>query len=428
MVTEQEERSRTRPGVLGSISYLMLTFPLGMFWFIFTVTAISLGVSMLIIWVGVPILLFAMISWRAGARLERARTKLLVRRFIPSPYLPKPEGLMPAAKALVSDPATWRDMIYLALLFPLGILWFSLFGALWAGGLALTTLPIWFRYLPYGEAPLVQTGPNGPNVLVDSTLEALPWAVLGVVMLAVSFLLVRGAATMQSRLAFALLAPTKATMLKAETVHLQSSRARGVDAAEAERRRIERDLHDGAQQRLVAVAMGLGRARAKLDLDPNAARVLIEEAHADAKLAVAELRDLARGIYPAVLGDRGLDAALSALAAKSPVPVHVEVDATLSGPDRPPAAVESTAYFIVSETLANVAKHAGATLAAVSVSRGNGKVVLEVTDDGMGGAQLRSGGGLSGLADRAATIDGVLTVVSPVGGPTVIRADLPCTW
>jgi len=170
--------------------------------------------------------------------------------------------------------------------------------------------------------------------------------------------------------------------------------------------------------------MNLGRVRNKLGAGPEEVRALIDEAHADAKLAVSELRDLARGIYPAVLGDRGLDAALSALAAKSPIPVEVTVDIE----PRPPAAVETTAYFIAGETLTNVAKHSGATEAQVKAWRTDDEVIVEITDNGHGGAEVRPGGGLAGLADRAATIDGVMTVVSPAGGPTVVRADLPCTW
>jgi hypothetical protein len=166
------------------------------------------------------------------------------------------------------------------------------------------------------------------------------------------------------------------------------------------------------------------QAKSKFDHDPDAVRELIDEAHVDAKLAVSELRNLARGIYPAVLGDQGLDAALSAQAAKSPIPIDVRVTVE----SRPPAAVETTAYFIVGETLTNIAKHSGATEAGVSVWRTDETVVVEITDNGHGGAEIRPGGGLAGLADRAATIDGVITVVSPAGGPTVIRADLPCTW
>jgi hypothetical protein len=166
------------------------------------------------------------------------------------------------------------------------------------------------------------------------------------------------------------------------------------------------------------------QAKSKFDHDPDAVRELIDEAHVDAKLAVSELRNLARGIYPAVLGDQGLDAALSAQAAKSPIPIDVRVTVE----SRPPAAVETTAYFIVGETLTNIAKHSGATEAGVSVWRTDETVVVEITDNGHGGVEIRPSSGLAGLADRAATIDGVITVVSPAGGPTVIRADLPCTW
>jgi signal transduction histidine kinase len=238
----------------------------------------------------------------------------------------------------------------------------------------------------------------------------------------------RAMGMMHSSLARVLLGPSESQLetlqLRARADHLQASRARGVDAAESERRRIERDLHDGAQQQLLAVAMDIGRARAKLDTDPEAARALIEQAHAGTREVIGELRNLARGIYPAILTDRGLDPALSSLAARAPVPVEVSVDLS----DRPPAAVESIAYFIVAESLANIAKYARATRASVTVHRDQYWVVVEIADNGVGGASAQPGGGLSGLADRAATIDGLLTVNSPPGGPTVIRADLPCTW
>src|SRR5699024_2047287 len=180
----------------------------------------------------------------------------------------------------------------------------------------------------------------------------------------------------------------------------------------------------GAQQRLVSLAMSIGRARSKLDADPNAVPELLDEAHSEAKQAVGELRDLARGIYPAVLADRGLDAALSAHAANSPIPIEITVDVE----PRPPAVVESTAYFIVGETLANITKHAEASNATVTVRRDEDRVTVEVTDDGYGGAEVRPEGGLAVLADRPATIAGVRPVASPAGGGTVVRADLPCTW
>jgi signal transduction histidine kinase len=231
---------------------------------------------------------------------------------------------------------------------------------------------------------------------------------------------VRAMAAVHGVVALALLGPSE-QQLQARVVALAASRDRAVDSAEAERRRIERDLHDGAQQRLVALAMDLGMARAKLESDPAAATALVGEAHEEAKRALAELRDLARGIHPAVLADRGLDAAISALAARSPVPVGVEV-----ATGRLPGPVESAAYFVVAEALTNAAKHAGAAEIGVRIGRDRDLLVVEVTDDGAGGADPARGSGLRGLADRVAAVDGRLTVTSPEGGPTVVRAELPC--
>ena len=203
---------------------------------------------------------------------------------------------------------------------------------------------------------------------------------------------------------------------------LTDSRAAAVDLAAEDRRRIERDLHDGVQQRLVSLAMDLGRAKEKLDTDPEGAKELVGEAHEEAKRAITEVRDLARGIHPAVLTDRGLDAALSALAARSPVPVDVRVDVA----ERPPASVEAAAYFVVSEALANVAKHANATRANVTVRRSGDRLTVQVEDDGVGGASLVEGSGLAGLRDRVGALDGELHLLSPEGGPTVLMVEIPC--
>jgi signal transduction histidine kinase len=214
--------------------------------------------------------------------------------------------------------------------------------------------------------------------------------------------------------------------LAARVGELERSRARVVDAAEQERRRIERDLHDGAQQRLVALAMNLGRAKARYDQDPEAARALIDEAHSDAKQALAELRDLARGLHPAVLADRGLDAALSGLAARSPVPVTVEVDPGGGSGAGPSQVVEAIAYFVVAEALTNIAKHSRASRAAVVVRRLDGVLRIVISDNGVGGADPARGTGLRGLADRVSGVDGRLFVDSPAGGPTVLTVELPC--
>ncbi|MEY2231388.1 sensor histidine kinase, partial [Streptomyces sp. BF23-30] len=208
-------------------------------------------------------------------------------------------------------------------------------------------------------------------------------------------------------------------------------RAGVLDAADLERRRIERDLHDGAQQRLVALAMNLGIARATLTDLPAEAKAVIDEAHRQAKEAIEELNNLVRGLHPAVLEDRGLDAALSGVAARAPFPVELTVDIG----QRPGATVEAVAYFVVSETLANVAKHARAERCRVHVvrgpapdgsARGGDLLRITVTDDGVGGADPARGTGLVGLRKRVGSVDGTIMIESPLGGPTVITVELPC--
>ncbi|HEY7485800.1 MAG TPA: sensor domain-containing protein [Streptosporangiaceae bacterium] len=402
--------------------YLLVSMAVGLFWFIFLTVGITLSLALLLIWVGVPLLALVMIVWRGGAMLERLLMKAAFDIKIPSPYRPLPPGRNPFRKwgALAGDPATWKDLVYLALLFPITMAEFIVSVFTWSTTVVLLTLPV---TVLFGNSLQITT--DKWVYTVDDPLEALPWSLVGALCLVIALYIVRVLGVAHVAYARLLLGPSEKQALRARAEHLQASRARGVDAAEAERRRIERDLHDGAQQQLLAVAMDLGRARAKLDEDPETARQLIELAHSGTKEAIAELRNLARGIYPAILTDRGLDAALSALAARAPVPVDVGVD--LPG-DRPPAAVESIAYFVVAESLTNVAKYARATRATVRVFRDSNWIVVEITDNGVGGATNLPGGGLSGLADRAAGIDGILSVNSPPGGPTVIRADLPCAW
>ncbi|WP_085979187.1 sensor histidine kinase [Saccharomonospora cyanea] len=372
--------SPERPRGWLTLLFMIASFPLRLVQFVLIVCGTLIGVATVVIWIGIPILTATIWLVRAFGDLERAWVRRTLGVSVPDAERARGDGGWGRRwLTRATDPTTWRDLAYLMLAFPIGIVEFAV------GLVAILLVPVAIWVMP-----------------------TLGW--------------------LHAQLASALLGPPKAQRAEARAQRLQASRARGVDAAEAERRRIERDLHDGAQQRLVSVAMTLGRAKAKVGAgtrpDTDALRELIDEAHSDAKLAVSELRDLARGIYPAVLADRGLDAALSAQAAKSPIPVDVTVEVE----PRPPAAVETTAYFIVGESLTNIAKHSGADRASVRVWRDGDTVVVEVTDDGKGGASLRPGGGLAGLADRAATIDGTVSVVSPPGGPTVVRADLPCTW
>ena len=230
------------------------------------------------------------------------------------------------------------------------------------------------------------------------------------------------AAWLEVRAARQLLGPNRAEQLEQRVEEIAESRAGLVDAVDAERRRIERDLHDGAQQRLTSLAMNLGLARRTLkDVPPEVMQVIVE-AHEEAQAAIDELRDLVRGLHPAVLEDRGLDAALSGIAARAPLPVRLDVE--LSGQIAP--TVEAVAYFTVSEALTNVAKHARAKQVDVSVRTTGDRLRLIISDDGVGGADPSRGTGLTGLRKRAASVDGTLSVLSPLGGPTTITVELPC--
>ena len=215
--------------------------------------------------------------------------------------------------------------------------------------------------------------------------------------------------------------PSRTEELEHQVRRLAQTRAGAVDAADAERRRLERDLHDGTQQRLVSLAMNLGMARVEVTTAEQAKQA-IAAAHEEAKAALTELRNLIRGLHPAVLADRGLDAALSGVAARMPVPVRLTVDL----PRRPPPVIEAVAYFVVSEALTNVAKHAQASQAEVFVQRTGDRLHVIISDDGVGGADPARGTGLAGLAKRASSVDGTFEIASPPGGPTLITVDLPC--
>ncbi|MDR3034075.1 MAG: sensor histidine kinase, partial [Kitasatospora sp.] len=219
-----------------------------------------------------------------------------------------------------------------------------------------------------------------------------------------------------------LLGPDRAEALERRVEEIAESRAGLVDAVDTERRRIERDLHDGAQQRLTSLAMNLGLARRTLKHLPPEAMEVIVAAHEEAQAAIKELHDLVRGLHPAVLEDRGLDAALSGIAARSPVPVHLTVDL----PGRIAPTVEAVAYFTVSEALANAAKHSRASRIDLALHRAADRLRITITDDGIGGADAGRGSGLAGLRKRAASVDGSFAITSPRGGPTTITMELPC--
>ncbi|MEO3786488.1 sensor domain-containing protein [Actinocorallia sp. B10E7] len=400
--------------------YFPLSGALGLGWFIALCAGVPLAAATTIIWVGLLLWALLLLLLRGGSMLDRRLTKLVFGVEIPSPYRRAPSGdLFQQAKTILGDPATWKDLAFQIVRIPLSFGYFTGSVIGWAFTVSLILSPAVAPFNPEFVPDVFRDGDD-----VDTVLEAIPLMLIGLVLLPLLVYAVKAASVLHVFLSRVLLGPSEKQALRARATELQASRARGVDAAESERRRIERDLHDGAQQRLLAVAMDIGRARGKLDDDPEGARRLIDQAHTGARAAISELRQLARGIYPAILTDRGLDAALSALAARSPVPVRISVRLR----ERPPAAVESIAYFTVAEALTNVGKYARASGAEVEVSREQDKVIVEVRDDGVGGAVIQPGGGLAGLADRAATIDGTLTVNSPQGGPTTVRTVLPCSW
>jgi signal transduction histidine kinase len=398
--------------------YLLLTLFTGVLWFSVTLTLLVTGVSTLIIWIGIPILFFTFWVVRFGAQTERSLIKGLVGTDIPDPHrrIPDETSFWVKWKLRATDQATWRDLIYLWLLMPLGILWFSMVAVLWSVPLGLMSSPI---LLALGLEPAVVDNDRITWAL-DTPGEAWIAFGVGVLLLAVVPALIGLMARAQAGLARALLGPTRRS-LERRVDDLVAIRETTLTAAEAERQRIERDLHDGAQVSLVALAMNLGRAKSKFESDPEAAQALVEESHLQAKQALVELRDLARGIHPTILIDRGLDAAISALAGRSPVPVQVAIEDVPCVTER----IESVAYFVIAESLANVAKHAHATRASVTLAGSDGMVTVEISDDGDGGADA-SGPGLSGLANRVSTVGGRLTVSSPSGGPTRVRAEIPC--
>jgi signal transduction histidine kinase len=334
----------------------------------------------------------------ALSAVQRARFRAVLGVEIPAPRRPTGRWPLRLVRAWRTA-ATWRQLGYHLLALIIGPVGGIAVAVCWS---AIFVVAIYPRDLPVGGIGLL--------VLAAGVFLAAPWVA-------------RGVAGLDEIAARALLGPSRTEELAHQVDTLSRSRAEIVAAADAERRRIERDLHDGAQQQLVSLAMNLGMARAALADLPPAARQAIEQAHEEAIEALAGLREFVRGLHPAVLNDRGLDAALSGIVARAPLPVRLRV--TVAARCAP--SIEAIAYFTVSEALTNVARHATATHAEVTVERTGDRLHVIVTDDGQGGASLGGdGSGLRGLAQRAAAVDGCLHLRSPAGGPTTITVELPC--
>ncbi|MFD7405589.1 sensor histidine kinase [Streptomyces sp. NPDC059866] len=358
------------------IAHLLANLPMSLLGFVYVATALFTSAFLTVTVIGFPLLAAALMGARQLGKLERARARKLlgVRVDEPSPLpLRGGGGFLPRLWMTLKDPVGWRTILYDFMRLPWGILTFVI---------TLTSLFVLWPVLPFIARALA----NADRAMV------------------------RG-----------LLSPSDE--LERRIAELESDRGVVVDTAAADLRRIERDLHDGAQARLVNLAMGLGLAKEKLleGQSDELVAAMVEEAHGEVKLALQELRDLARGIHPAVLTDRGLDAALSAVASRCTVPVQVTVDLK----SRPAEAIEGIAYFTVSELLQNVSKHSGATSASVDVWRTEERLLIQVGDNGRGGAGLDGGTGMRGLAERLDAVDGLFVIESPRGGPTLITAELP---
>jgi signal transduction histidine kinase len=378
-------------------------------------TLAGLATGLLVVVVGVALAGLLLLVSDGLSRWHRARAAALLGVVVDAPAGPVEPGWR-GWLARLGRVTTWRQLAYHGVVAPVVLgLSAALIAFCWGGGLVLASSPLWARI-----GPELAAQPGGVLQGVGRIWTATAF---GVGCIAIAPWLARRLAALDIAIMRPMLGETRGEQLSPRVTALEQTRAGVIDAADAERRRIERDLHDGAQQRLTSLALNLGMARSALPPDaPPETRRAIEEAHDEAKQALAELRGFVRGLHPAVLDERGLDAALSGIVARAPVPTSLHVLLA----ERPPRTLEAIAYFVVSEALTNVARHSGATKAAVRVTSDRQRVVVEVTDDGHGGATTGAGSGLTGLTNRVAAVDGTLTVTSPVGGPTVLRAELPC--
>jgi signal transduction histidine kinase len=386
-------------------------------------TALALMLSGLLSWVVAAGTIVMALALRLSARLagvDRLRIRRSYGLVIEPARLPARQPgqpLIQAQRDWRASTVAWRLAGYQLIRAPgcaaAGFV-LAMFG--WAGVALVFVLPMRARPIPPGFTGwFFGAGPLSVGV------EVVAWLVGFGVLLSIAPL-VRAFARLDAAFGLRMLGPGRAEVLAGEVDRLAQSRAQAIDAGDIERHRIERDLHDGVQPRLVSLAMQIDRARARLERDPEQAGELLRQAHADAKDALADLRSIARGIHPAILDDRGLDAALSALVAGSPIPVAVSVRLSR----RPGRNQEAVAYFTAAEALGNLAKHASASQATLRISDVSGALVVQMTDDGRGGAVVIPGGGLAGIAGRLAAVDGRLAVDSPPGGPTTITAVIPC--
>jgi signal transduction histidine kinase len=404
----------------GALGYCILGFPLAIAGFVFAVTALSLSAGLAVTLIGLPLLGLSLAVARGWGALHRGMARSFLGVDVEPPVVRRRPGLLGA----VGERHGWRAIAFTLVRFPLAIVDFVLAVTFFAYAFGALTYPIWWRFpRQRDDHHVLHHGMQlGPHWYADTAGRIALVFAGGLLLTLIAPWVVRGVTRLDAALIRGLLGPTDSDR---RIQSLEETRTIAVDESAAALRRIERDLHDGAQARLVGLAMSLGVAKEELDSGEaslDRVRELVDTAHREAKGTIVDLRDLARGIHPPAL-DNGLADALATLAARSTLPTTARVDL----PQRPSPAVESMVYFCTAELLTNAVKHSGAHRASIDVRETNGTLYLRVHDDGAGGAEVGQtvGSGLQGLADRVATVDGTLVIDSPVGGPTDITVAIP---
>ncbi|MFG1709001.1 sensor histidine kinase [Nonomuraea sp. M3C6] len=407
--------------VLLDTRYTLVGFPTAVIGFVLLIAGFSAGLGTAVVWVGVPLLAGTLMIARGFADAERGWLSDVLKRPPVRPrYRPAPSGAGRFRRIVnpMTSGQSWLDLLHGILVFPFAIISFVLTVVFWCVPIAGLTWPLYgivTSQIP-GNMELPELLGLGDGYFVNSVF----YVSVGLVFALIMPFMVRGAALIRAGLGRALL--TGVAELQERIDDLAEGRAAAVSAEANALRKLERDIHDGPQQRLVSLAMELSRAQRQMAKDPDAAQATIKSAITATRETLDELRALSRGIAPPILSDRGLAPALAALAGRCTIPVDLDVQTV----ERYQAAVENAIYFVCAETLTNVAKHSRATVCTVQLIRIGDVLMLTIGDDGVGGAHVAKGHGLAGLADRLRAVDGELAVQSPDGGPTLIVAEVPC--
>ncbi|MEU4676410.1 sensor histidine kinase [Micromonospora sp. NPDC023737] len=428
-VTVAANQSKLAPTVTRQLlldsGYVLLGLPLALASFVVLLAGTALGIGLMVTVIGLPVLAGTLYAARGLADIERLRLPSVLHQPRVRPHYRAAEPGASAWRRIfvpIADAQSWLDLAHGIFKLIVTLTTFVVTVVWWAGAVGGTLYWAYDWALPRSpdETDLAELLGLGSSTLSRVGL----YTAVGVFFLITLPIVVRGCALLQASFSRAML--TGVAEMRDRIIVLEEQKRAAASAEATALRRLERDIHDGPQQRLVRLAMDLSRARQQLASDPEAAGRTLDEAVAQTRDTLAELRALSRGIAPPILVDRGLPSALAALAGRGLIPIELRVDPELGTPTgRLDPALENTAYFVVAESLTNVAKHSRATECQVSVQRSGPRLAVSVGDDGQGGAHVAKGHGLAGIADRVRAAGGELVVVSPPGGPTEVRADLP---